>query len=498
MVELTIPNEWLKVSISDLADVDLGKTPKKIDYLSVGDYKVVKFRDVDYSGIDWSIDKDGFVSDKTIGDLRELKHHDVLITASAHSSEHIGRKICFVTKLPKDYKKIYFCGELLGIRANDNVLSPKYCFYYFLSHAGYKEIQSHVKGVHLTSGQARNMSIPFTSLPEQDRIIEIVEELFSDLDNAIENLKKAQEQVEIYRLSVLKEGFSGGLTKDWRKKHQDVKNGKEILADIIRQTKQPSIDLEDATVIPEKWSYTSIVNLVAQEKNSLKRGPFGSSIKKSFFVPSGYKVYEQQNAIKNDCALGRYCINKPKYEELEQFAIYSGDFIVSCAGTIGCIAEVPEGAEPGVINQALLKIKVNTDILDKKFFLYQFKLYVERFMRAKSRGSAMKNMSSVKELKQIPFVFTAIEEQRQVISEIESRFSVCDKLGEAIESSLNQAESLRQSILKQAFEGKLTEEWRKEHKDLISGVNSAEALLKKIKAEKEALQAKSKGKKKHD
>jgi type I restriction enzyme S subunit len=333
---------------------------------------------------------------------------------------------------------------------------------------------------------------------EQRVIADQIEELLSDLDNAIENIKKAKEQLEIYRLSILKEGFSGDLTKDWRKMYQDIKSGKEILVDITRQIKQPSLDLEDAAEIPEKWIYSSIVNLVAQEKNSLKRGPFGSSIKKSFFVPSGYKVYEQQNAIKNNCVLGRYYINKSKYEELEQFAVYPGDFIVSCAGTIGCIAEVPEGAEPGVINQALLKIKVNENILDKSFFLYQFKLYVEKFMRAKSRGSAMKNMSSVKELKQIPFVFTSIEEQRQIVSEIEARFSVCDKLEETIDNSLNQAESLRQSILKQAFEGKLTEQWRKEHKDLICGENSGESLLKKIKAEKEALEGKSRGRRKHD
>ncbi len=340
--------------------------------------------------------------------------------------------------------------------------------------------------------------IPFPSYKEQEHIVEKIEELFSDLDNAIENLKKAQGQLKVYQLSVLKEAYCGGLTADWRKEHKDAVEGKKVLADIIRQIKQPALDLEDVTKIPDQWTYTSIVNLVAREKDSLKRGPFGSAIKKSFFVPDGFKVYEQQNAIKNDCALGTYYIDRDKYEELKNFAVRPGDFIVSCAGTIGCIAEVSESAKPGVINQALLKVKVNADILDKKFFLYQFNLYVERFMRSKSRGSAMKNMSSVKELKQVPFVFTSISEQRQVVLEIESRFSVCDKLEETIESGLKQAESLRQSILKQAFEGKLTEQWRKEHKDLISGENSAESLLKKIKAEKEALQVKPKGKKRHD
>lgn len=92
----------------------------------------------------------------------------------------------------------------------------------------------------------------------------------------------------------------------------------------------------------------------------------------------------------------------------------------------------------------------------------------------------------------------SIQEQKQIVQSIESRFSVCDMMEVAIAENLQKAESLRQSILKQAFEGKLTEQWRKKHKDLISGENSAESLLKKIKAKKEALQAKPKGNNKHD
>ena len=76
--------------------------------------------------------------------------------------------------------------------------------------------------------------------------------------------------------------------------------------------------------------------------------------------------------------------------------------------------------------------------------------------------------------------------------------TICDKMEESIGESLQKAQALRQSILKQAFEGKLTEQWRKDHKDLISGENSVEALLKKIKVAKEASQVKSKGKMKHD
>jgi type I restriction enzyme S subunit len=102
------------------------------------------------------------------------------------------------------------------------------------------------------------------------------------------------------------------------------------------------------------------------------------------------------------------------------------------------------------------------------------------------------------DIEPLNFPFVSTEVQKKVIGEIESRLSVCKNTEDALDENLRKAEALRQSILKQAFEGKLTEKWRKEHKDLISGENSAEVLLKKIKAEKETLQVKPKGKKKYD
>jgi len=485
-MSLNIPTDWLETILGDVCtDPQYGYTTKAA---STGNLRLLRTTDITSGGIDWS--SVPYCSDNpAMVEKYIIKDGDVVIARAGSVGES------YLIKKPE---KAVFASYLIRFRP---LLNEAYFYYFLKSPFFWREISEKTLGIAIPNVNATKLKTVFLPLPassEQKKIVEIVEELFSDLDNAIENLKKAQEQIKVFRLSVLKDGFDGRLTKEWRKLHKSTKTGKAILSDIIRHTKQPLLDLEDTVDIPKKWAYTSIVNLVVREKHSLKRGPFGSSIKKSFFVLSGYKVYEQQNAIKNDCKLGRYYIDEAKYKELEQFAVYPGDFIVSCAGTIGCIAEVPEGAEAGVINQALLKIKVDTDILDKKFFLYQFELYVERFMRASSRGSAMKNMSSVKELKQIPFVFTSIDEQRQIVTEIESRFSVCDKLEDSIDENLQKAEALRQSILKQAFEGKLTEQWRNDHRDLISGENSAEALLKKIKTEKEALQVKSKGRKEHD
>jgi len=99
------------------------------------------------------------------------------------------------------------------------------------------------------------------------------------------------------------------------------------------------------------------------------------------------------------------------------------------------------------------------------------------------RGTTQKFIS-LGGLRVLPIPCSSIEEQHAIVSEIESRLSVCDKLEQTIEDSLKKAEALRQSILKKAFAGELTRAWREKHPELITGENSAEKLLGRIKAEK--------------
>ena len=108
--------------------------------------------------------------------------------------------------------------------------------------------------------------------------------------------------------------------------------------------------------LPEGWEYVKLTDIVGKEKTSIKRGPFGSALKKAFFVDSGYKVYEQKNAIKDDFSLGEYYITEEKFNELKGFEVKGGDIIISCSGTIGKISVAPMNIKQGIINQALLKL----------------------------------------------------------------------------------------------------------------------------------------------
>ena len=136
------------------------------------------------------------------------------------------------------------------------------------------------------------------------------------------------------------------------------------------------------------------------------------------FVPKSdeaIKVYEQQNAINKDWTLERYFLPK-KYADskLKSFEVHGGDIIVSCAGTIGEIYEIPESADSGVINQALMRVRVNDDVVDKNMFIIAFSNMIEAFTRTHSNGSAIKNIPPFADLKPMEVLLPTMAEQMKI------------------------------------------------------------------------------------
>lgn len=214
--------------------------------------------------------------------------------------------------------------------------------------------------------------------------------------------------------------------------------------------------MEKDLKIPEGWKIVKLGDL-CMKKEGLRRGPFGSAIKKEFFVPDGYKVYEQSNAIYNDVERGKYFINASKYQELINFKIEPGDLIVSCSGTLGKIAEIPLNAKPGVINQALLRIRLLDNVISKKFFLFYFR---SSFFQGKifdqSQGTAMSNLIGIKDFKEIELLLPPLPTQHLIVAKIEALFSQLDHGIAQLKTAQAQLKVYRQAVLKWAFEGKLT------------------------------------------
>ena len=227
------------------------------------------------------------------------------------------------------------------------------------------------------------------------------------------------------------------------------------------------------------------------ENRSIKRGPFGSAIKKSMFVPSGkdtYKVYEQGNAIRATYDYGNYYLSGSDFERLESFEVLPRDIIISCAGTIGRSYLIPEDAPKGVINQALLRLTINEDVVDINFFLLAFQNQVEK-LNDDAAGTAMKNLGSVKYLKSdLIWLLPPVSEQKRIMQKYYELKSMIDSIEQEQNSIQILADQLKKTVLDVAMQGKLVPQDPNDE--------PASVLLEKIRAEKKKLYEEGKIKKK--
>ena len=297
---------------------------------------------------------------------------------------------------------------------------------------------------------------------------------------------------EQLKASILQYAMEGKLVKQNLNDISAIQNLKEAREKIKEAIKNKELRKEKYTQaenngkLPKNWGVARLKEICEKNNSSIKRGPFGSSITKSMFVPKGndtYKVYEQGNAIRRDINYGSYYITKDKFESLSAFQVKPGDIIVSCAGTIGKTFILPPKIEPGIINQALLKLTLDTSIIDKKFFLLEFEsISVQLNLHAK--GSAIKNLASLKYLKnKVDFPLPPLEEQKRIVAKIEKLMPLVDEYAESynrLQKIDNEFEDkLKQSVLQYAMEGKLVKQ--------NSSDEPASELIKKIENEKAEL-----------
>ena len=228
--------------------------------------------------------------------------------------------------------------------------------------------------------------------------------------------------------------------------------------------------------IPDSWTWVRLGALA-----QYKKGPFGSSITKSMFVPdstSAIKVYEQKNAINKDAALGNYFISEEKYESLKSFEIFPNDIIVSCAGTIGETYVMPETMRKGIINQALMKISLY-DLRMTDFYLIYFDCQLKSVAREQGYGVALKNIPPFDVLKKYLVPIPPIKEQARIVDSINNLLGIVDGI-DTISDELNDLTvSAKSKILDLAIRGKLVTQDPNDE--------PASVLLERIRTEKEEL-----------
>ena len=229
--------------------------------------------------------------------------------------------------------------------------------------------------------------------------------------------------------------------------------------------------------LPENWTWIRF-----GETGLFKKGPFGSALTKSMFVPKSedtVKVYEQQHAINKKHTLGTYYITREYFEDsMSGFEVQPGDIIVSCAGTIGETYIMPEEMEQGIINQALMRVSLIPSIYDK-FFLYYFDYGLKKAAKEESNGSAIKNIPPFNVMKNWLFPITSIQEQRRIVGNIEKMYQWIDTIDVLQMQYSSDLEVLKSKIIDAGIQGNLTEQLPED--------GTAEELLERIAKEKKQL-----------
>ena len=250
----------------------------------------------------------------------------------------------------------------------------------------------------------------WTALTQDSAYIHSLDSQTQDFITSFDSLHLAL----IERKKALQDSITAIFTKLF---HQDKPSIQDRIAHALPLGEVSSAESKlDSTPTPppQGWEIKTLGDIC-----EFRRGPFGGSLKKAIFVKNGYKVYEQQHAIKNDFSINRYFIDEYKFKEMKNFELVPNDIIMSCSGTIGKIAIAPLNLQKGIINQALLRLRLKKPIQATSNFMKILLEHINDIFQNNSYGSAIHNVTSVDTLKQIKIPLPPLAVQEQIVMQVE-------------------------------------------------------------------------------
>jgi|GEM_PF-979398 len=411
----SIPNHWQWLKLGETCEIVSGNTPKGLENISnQGFFQFYKVSDMNLVGNEINMNVSNLKL--TTDEIKKLKIK-IFPKGTVIFPKRGGAILTNKKRLLS--QNASFDLNLMGIIPSNKVSSS--FLYYWFQKLDLSKIYDGSNVPQINNKNVAPLSLPVPPLPEQQLIVSRIEELLSDLENGKQQLLTAQQQLKVYRQSLLKWAFEGKLT------NKDVKDGE----------------------LPKGWKWVTLGDVCK------KIGDIDHKMPKQ--LSTGYPYVSTKDFTDNL----KISFDNAKYISEEDYLNLArkirperGDIIFPRYGTIGKNILVDFDKE-FLVSYSCAVVKPNQNlVLSKYVYLYTLSPKITEEIRKYTVETTQANVG-IASIKSFVFPFPPLSEQQLIVDELESKLTVCDKIEETISQSLLQAESLRQSILKKAFSGEL-------------------------------------------
>jgi type I restriction enzyme S subunit len=481
-----LPESWDRVSLAEVVAVN----PKHKDLVDqVAGFVPMKLAPKDFNGTlhyeerQWDKIKKGYTHFAT-GDVIFAK-----VTPCFENG-----KAAIVKNIPNGIGA--GSTEFYVLRPANNDISVDYIFSVIKSHeflhSGAENMTGAVGLRRVPKKFVEDFKINLPPPAEQQEIVAQLDKHLAQVESTKTRLDAIPAILKRFRQSVLAAAVSGKVTEEWRE-GLDSYPSKPIEPNKLKYKAELFKSAQSSLpALPIEWKVLPSAYLLEYVTSGSRGWASYYSDKGALFLRMGNVRYETTKLDLNDLQH----VNLPDTVEGKRSLIKQDDLIISITADVGRVARIDRDLGEAYINQHLALARPSKSINAEYFAMCIASQNIGVKQIQELKRGATKAGLGLDDIRSLALPIPSFDEQTEIVSRVESSFAYADKVEAQVNAAQERVNSLTQSILAKAFSGELTVQWRAQNPGLISGENSAAALLEKIKEERAALTAKKKPAKK--